>query len=233
MKGKSKNEFDGVFCRNRGLYDEDPWRVFRIMSEFVDGFDSLSEIGPAVTVFGSARSKPADPEYKRAKEIGYKLAKAGYAVITGGGPGIMEAANRGAGEAKGCSVGLNVQLPMEQIMNSYVNIPVGFRYFFVRKVMFLKYASAVVIHPGGFGTMDECFEVLTLVQTQKIEKIPVVLVNTSYWKGLVDWINDEMIGRKLLAKDEMSIFRVMDNPDEIVGEIKKNAKRTGRRKINF
>ncbi len=214
-------------------YDDDAWRVFRIMSEFVDGFEHLSEIGTAVTIFGSARSKPGTKEYQVAQTTANLLAKAGYSVITGGGPGLMEAANRGASLADGVSIGLNIQLPMEQVVNAYVNLPIGFRYFFVRKVMFLKYASAVVVMPGGFGTMDECFEALTLIQTGKIRPIPVILVNTDYWKGLIDWMESAMLKNGLVSKDELEIVKLMDDPEEIVKEIKKNVKITSQSKANF
>ncbi|MCB4792424.1 MAG: TIGR00730 family Rossman fold protein [Elusimicrobia bacterium] len=215
------------------LYHEDPWRVFKIMSEFVDGFDSLSDIASSITIFGSARSKNSSSDYKVAKTIAYGLAKAGYTIITGGGPGLMEGANLGAKLAKGKSVGLNIELPMEQCINPYVTMPVGFKYFFVRKVMFLKYASGVIVMPGGFGTMDECFEVLTLVQTNKITKIPIILYNSKYWKGLIEWLNNTMVKWGMVTKPELSIFKVMDDPAQIVKEIKKNVKITSRAKINF
>lgn len=214
------------------LYNQDPWRVFRIMSEFVEGFDLLSEANTAVTVFGSARMKPNSPDYRASREIASKLCKAGYAIITGGGPGLMEAANRGANEAFGCSIGLNIELPMEQSLNRYVNMPMGFRYFFVRKVMFTKYASAVVVMPGGLGTMDELFEILTLIQTKKIEPIPVILYRSSYWEGLLKWIRETMIGTGMLTEEEMRIFKVMDSVDDIVDEIKKNVKK-GVHRTNF
>lgn len=215
------------------LYDQDTWRIFRIMAEFVDGFEHLSGIGTAITIFGSARSKPHSREYHVTQEISNKLAKAGYTIITGGGPGLMEAANRGASLANGRSIGLNIQLPFEQVVNAYVNLPIGFRYFFVRKVMFLKYASAVIVTPGGFGTMDECFEVLTLIQTCKIRPIPIILVNSEYWKGFVDWIENSMVKYGMVSKDELDIFKVMDNPDEIVKLIKKEVKIMPRAEANF
>jgi uncharacterized protein (TIGR00730 family) len=208
--------------KRRNQYEGDTWRVFRIMSELVDGFEMMSEIGPAVTIFGSARTSPKNPYYHKAREIAFKLAQKGYSVITGGGSGIMEAANRGAQEAGGCSVGLNIDLPMEQVVNSYVNVPVGFRYFFVRKVMFIKYASAVLIMPGGMGTMDECFEVVTLIQTKKIRKIPVILVGREYWQGLLDWMQKRMIKYGMLNQAELSIFKIMDDTDAIVKEIRKS-----------
>jgi uncharacterized protein (TIGR00730 family) len=208
------------------LYQEDPWRVFRIMSEFVEGFETLSGTGTAITMFGSARTKENNSDYQAARSIAGKLCRSGYTVITGGGPGIMEAANRGASEAKGCSVGLNINLPMEQTTNPYVNIPVGFRYFFVRKVMFTKYASAVVVMPGGFGTLDEMFEVLTLVQTKKIKPIPIILFNSSYWDGLLQWIRTTMMGTGMLTDKELSILKVIDDPDDVVKEIRKRVKRS-------
>lgn len=219
MKEKTSAFHKNACPAKTTLLNEDPWRVFRIMSEFVEGFDTLSGAGPAVTVFGSARTKPNHPDYKAGQEIGFKLSKAGYAVITGGGPGIMEAANRGATDAKGTSIGLNIELPMEQNVNPYVNVPIGFRYFFVRKVMFIKYASAVVVMPGGLGTMDECFEVLTLIQTNKIKRIPVILYDRSYWAGLIDWIQTSMVQRGMVSKKELEMFSVADTPDEVLKEI--------------
>ncbi len=215
------------------LYQEDPWRVFRIMSEFVEGFDTLSDVGTAITIFGSARTVENSTEYKAAHEIAYKLCKAKYTVITGGGPGIMAAANRGANDAKGCSVGLNIELPMEQSVNPFVNMPVGFKYFFVRKVMFIKYASGVVVMPGGFGTLDEMFEVLTLVQTKKIRPIPIILFGSSYWKGLLDWIEGTVVRTGMISRPEMSMFKLMDDPDEVVSEMKRKVKRQPARRFNF
>jgi uncharacterized protein (TIGR00730 family) len=203
------------------------------MSEFVEGFDMLADIGPAVTVFGSARTKPSSPEYQMVRKISRDLAKAGYVIITGGGPGMMEASNHGAHDAKGVSVGLNIELPMEQSTNPFVNVPVGFRYFFVRKVMFLKYASAVVVTPGGLGTLDECFEVLTLIQTNKIKKIPVILVGTAYWKGLLDWIYGTMVPHGMVDRSELNMFKVMDDPDTIVKEIRKTVSLKPRTSTNF
>jgi len=210
----------GAILRGNSPYQEDSWRVFRIMSEFVEGFETLSECGPAVTIFGSARTKENAPEYSRARQIAQKLAKAGYGIITGGGPGIMEAANRGAMDSNGRSVGLNIQLPMEQVVNKYVNVPVGFRYFFVRKVMFIKHASAVVVMPGGFGTLDEMFEVITLVQTKKIKKIPIILCDRAYWKGLIDWLGSTMAGNGMINKNELDVFKIVDTADEVAAEIK-------------
>jgi uncharacterized protein (TIGR00730 family) len=173
---------------------KDAWRALRILSEFVEGFDTLADLPPAVSVFGSARSKPDSPECELAHRLGGALARAGYAVITGGGPGVMEAANKGASEADGLSVGLGIELPFEQGINDFVDIGIEFRYFFARKTMFVKYAQAFVVLPGGFGTMDELFEALTLVQTRKVTRFPVVLMGTDYWRGLLDWMRGRMVG---------------------------------------
>ncbi|MCX5779192.1 MAG: TIGR00730 family Rossman fold protein [Elusimicrobia bacterium] len=217
----------------KSQFQEDPWRVFRIMSEFVEGFDTLSECGAAVTIFGSARLGEHNPDYIAARRIAQKLAQAGFAIITGGGPGIMEAANRGSIDVNGRSVGLNIQLPMEQVVNPYVNVPIGFRYFFVRKVMFIKYASAMIVMPGGMGTMDEMFEVLTLVQTKKINQIPIILYNSAYWKGLLEWMHDVMIKRGMISAKDLSLFKVLDDPDAIVDEIKRSVRKPVAGKSNF
>jgi uncharacterized protein (TIGR00730 family) len=197
----------------------DSWRVFRIMGEFVEGFDTLARVGPAVSVFGSARSGPDDPYYVAAEETGRRLAQAGFAVITGGGPGIMEAANKGAFEAGGTSIGCNIELPFEQGMNEYVRIAINFRYFFVRKTMFVKYAEAFVIFPGGFGTMDELFEALTLIQTGKVRDFPVVLFGAQYWAGLVDWLEKSMLGEGKISPPDLNLFTVTDSPEETVATI--------------
>ncbi len=194
----------------------DPWRVMRIQAEFVEGFGLLAELGIAVSVFGSARSKPGTPEYELATDIAAGLAKAGYAIITGGGPGIMEAANKGAAAANGVSVGLGIELPMEAGLNEYVNVGVEFRYFFVRKTIFIKYSQAFVVLPGGFGTMDELFEALTLVATGKITKFPIVLVGTEYWSGLLDWLKMTMLADGKIGAAELALLHVADDPDEIV-----------------
>ena len=201
----------------------DSWRLFRIMSEFVDGFDTLSSIkGPAVSFFGSARTTEDDPYYQLTVEIAAELVKQGYAVITGGGPGIMEAANKGAAEAGGHSIGLNINLPFEQEPNIFTNLPLSFKYFFVRKVMFIKYAQAFVCMPGGFGTLDEAFEALTLIQTKRIKPFPVILVGSDYWSGLLDWIKEKMLAADRVHDDDMMIINVLDDPQEIVSNIKKN-----------
>jgi uncharacterized protein (TIGR00730 family) len=196
--------------------DENPWRVFRIMSEFVEGFDELSQIGPAVSIFGSARIPAEHKYYKAAVETARLLVKDGYAVITGGGPSIMEAGNKGATEARGVSVGLNIDLPFEQKPNPYINHLINFHYFFSRKVMFVKYAKAFVIFPGGYGTLDELFEALTLIQTQRMERFPVVLFGSAYWKGLVEWLTDSVLGEKCIDKKDLTIFKMVDKPEDAV-----------------
>jgi uncharacterized protein (TIGR00730 family) len=200
----------------------DSWRLFRIMSEFVDGFDTLSGIkGPAVSFFGSARTKPDDPYYQLTVSIAAELSRQGYAVITGGGPGIMEAANRGATEAGGFSVGLNINLPFEQQPNVFTNLPLSFKYFFVRKVMFIKYAMAFICMPGGFGTLDEAFEAITLIQTKRIKPFPIILVGTDFWAGLLDWLQEKILADGNIDSDDMNIIHLLDEPQEIVSYIKK------------
>jgi len=195
---------------------QDPWRVMRIQSEFVEGFGALAELGPAVSVFGSARVTPDHPDYAAAEAIGAGLAAAGYATITGGGPGIMEAANKGACEAGGVSVGLGIELPFEQHMNRWVDLGVNFRYFFTRKTMFVKYAEGFIVMPGGFGTLDEFFESLTLVQTGKVTEFPIVLYGSAYWKGLLDWISGPLLERGMIAPVDLDLVRVTDDPQEAV-----------------
>jgi uncharacterized protein (TIGR00730 family) len=196
--------------------DTDPWRALRILSEFVEGFDALASVGRAITVFGSARTLPESPQYELARTIGRKLAEAGYAVITGGGPGTMEAANRGCREGGGLSVGCNIELPHEQSLNPYVDLGVEFRYFFARKVMFVKYADAFVILPGGFGTMDELFESLTLIQTGKVRHFPVVLVGSDYWSGLLDWVRGTLLPAGAVSAQDLDLLQLTDDPDEVV-----------------
>ena len=193
----------------------DPWRVLRIMSEFVEGFDTLAELGPAVTIFGSARVKQDDPIYGATVETARLLGEAGFTIITGGGPGIMEAGNRGAHKAGVPSIGLNIELPFEQGINPYVDTAVEFRYFFVRKTMFVKYAQAFVIFPGGFGTMDELFEALTLIQTGKIKNFPVVLFGSHYWKGLLDWLRTTMLSEGKISPADLDLLIVTDSPEEV------------------
>jgi uncharacterized protein (TIGR00730 family) len=197
----------------------DPWRVLRIQSEFVEGFGLLAELGPAVSVFGSARTAADDPEYSQARQLGAALAQAGYAVITGGGPGTMEAANRGASEAGGTSVGLGIELPFEQRLNDWVDIGLNFRYFFARKTMFVKYAQAFVIMPGGFGTLDELFEALTLVQTRKVTRFPVILFGEQYWSGLLDWIRSTVLPEAKIGAADLELIRVTSEVEEAVSVI--------------
>jgi uncharacterized protein (TIGR00730 family) len=192
----------------------DPWRVLRILSEFVEGFDALNDVGPAITVFGSARTKPEDPYYALGRTLGAALARRGFAVITGGGPGIMEAVNRGCHEAGGLSVGCNIELPHEQELNAYVDLGVEFRYFFVRKNMFVKYAKGFVIFPGGLGTLDELFESLTLAQTGKIEHFPIVLFGSKYWQGLLDWMRAVVLGAGAMSADDFDLVSITDDPEE-------------------
>ncbi len=199
----------------------DPWRVMRIQSEFVEGFGALAELGPAVSVFGSARTPLDSPDYAAGVRIGRALAQAGFAVITGGGPGAMEAANRGAGEAGGVSVGLGIELPFEQGLNRYVDIGVNFRYFFVRKTMFVKYAQGFVVLPGGFGTLDELFEALTLVQTKKVTRFPIVLFGTSYWRGLVEWVRGTLVAEGKASRADLELFHLTDDVDEAVALVTK------------
>ena len=206
---------------NTDFIKEDPWRIFRIMSEFVDGFEELSNVKKAVSIFGSSRSKPSDKFYKTAERTAALLAENGYAVITGAGPGIMEAANKGAKEAGGESIGLNILIPTMQKPNRYVTRLLEFKYFFCRKVMFAKYSKAFIVFPGGFGTMDELFEAMTLIQTERVDPFPVILVGHEYWKGLVHWINDTMIRYNTIHKDDMKIFTVEDSPQEVLAAIKR------------
>ena len=195
---------------------KDPWRVMRIQAEFVEGFGALAELGPAISVFGSARTAPSDPDYALAEGIGAGIARAGYAVITGGGPGMMEAANKGAREAGGVSVGLGIELPREQGMNDYVDLGVHFRYFFARKTMFVKYSDGFVVMPGGFGTLDELFEALTLVQTRKVLGFPVVLVGSGFWGPLVEWIDGTLAGGGMISPRDPQLLHVVDTVDEAV-----------------
>lgn len=199
---------------------EESWRLFRIIGEFVEGVDRLHDLGPAVSIFGSARTKPGSPYYEKAREIAALMVKNGFNVITGGGPGIMEAANKGATEAGGKSVGLNINLPFEQSPNPYSNISIDFNYFFIRKVMFVKYASAYVIMPGGFGTLDELFEAVTLIQTKRIMPLPLVLFGTEYWGGLVEWIKARMLEENNISVEDLDIIKMTDDPQEVVRIVK-------------
>ncbi|MCC6630063.1 MAG: TIGR00730 family Rossman fold protein [Chloroflexi bacterium] len=194
----------------------DPWRVLRITGEFVEGFDALAQVGPAVSVFGSARVGSDDPMYALARAVGAGLARAGFATITGGGPGIMEAANRGAIDAGGLSIGANIELPREQGLNAYVTLPLNFRYFFVRKTMFVKYSEGYIIFPGGYGTLDELFEALTLIQTGKVGLFPVVLMGQAYWQGLIEWLDRVVVAEGKVSLSERKLVRITDDPEEAV-----------------
>ncbi len=200
---------------------KDTWRLFHIMAEFVEGFENLADIQPAVSIFGSARCQRGESVYEKSYNLSKLLGKNGFNVITGGGGGVMEAANRGAREAGAKSVGINIELPYEQKPNKYSNVRLSYRYFFVRKVMFIKYAMAYIIMPGGFGTLDECFEAITLIQTKKVKPFPVILVDSSFWKGLIDWIQGTILATGKVSKEDMEIFKIMDEPEEIVEYIKK------------
>jgi uncharacterized protein (TIGR00730 family) len=211
-------------CKSERFSDErEAWRVFRIMSEFVEGFEVMSDVGPAVSVFGSARTSPEHPDYKAAVETSKRLADEGFAIITGGGPGIMEAANKGAHDAGGTSIGLNISLPQEQEGNRYQTISLDFHYFYARKVMFVKYADAFVCFPGGFGTLDEFFETLTLIQTLKIEAFPIVLYGRKFWGGLLEWMKAQLIPHYIDGED-VDIFRIVDSPKEAVAEVRRGIK---------
>jgi uncharacterized protein (TIGR00730 family) len=206
---------------------EDPWRIFRIMAEFVDSFETLSRVGPGVTVFGSARMQPSNPYYQAAVELAKGLAKSNLAIITGGGPGIMEAANRGAAMAKGKSVGLNIELPQEQRGNRFANIPINFHYFFSRKVCFVKYSLAFVFMPGGFGTLDEFFEVLTLVQTERIPEFPLILFGKDHWKGLIRWMKERLESHEYISPGDLDLFTLTDDPQEVIDIILEYERRVG------
>ena len=206
------------------IRSNDSWRIFRIMAEFVEGFEVMASIGKAVSIFGSARTKPSDPYYEQAEETARMLAKAGYAIITGGGPGIMEAANKGAFETGGASIGLNITLPQEQEANKYQTIDLDFHYFYARKVMFVKYASAFVCFPGGYGTLDEFFETLTLIQTLKIEPFPIILYGTEFWSGLAEWMR-RTLPPKFIDGEDIDIFKIVDSPKEVVRLIRESEKK--------
>ncbi|WP_346040187.1 TIGR00730 family Rossman fold protein [Actinomadura chokoriensis] len=221
LRGRAvpKTTTDQRLLDGRGPADwvhADPWRVLRIQAEFVEGFGLLAELPKAVSVFGSARTKPDSPEYKLGVDIGARLHEAGYAVITGGGPGIMEAANRGCDESGGLSVGLGIELPFEQKLNDHIDIGLEFRYFFVRKTMFVKYSQAFVVLPGGFGTLDELFEAITLVQTKKITRFPIVLVGTEFWGGLLDWVKTSMLPSGKISPQDIDLIHLTDDPEEVV-----------------
>jgi hypothetical protein len=199
----------------------DTWRLFKIMAEFVEGFETLSEIFPCVSIFGSARVHPGEETYEKTVEIARKLAENGFHIITGGGPGIMEAGNKGAREGGGTSVGLNIHLPLEQAANPYADIKLAFNYFFVRKVMFVKYAQAYIGMPGGFGTLDEIFEAITLIQTKRIKPFPVILVGSSYWKPLWSWVEKHLLKQQMISSEDMQLITILDSPDDVVTTIKR------------
>lgn len=199
---------------------EESWRLFKILGEFVEGIDTLHDLGPAVSIFGSARTKPGTQYYEKASEIAALMVRNDYGVITGGGGGIMEAANKGAAEAGGTSVGLNITLPFEQDPNPFSNIKLQFNYFFIRKVMFVKYASAYIIMPGGFGTLDELFEAVTLIQTQRIKPLPVILVGVDFWSGIIDWVKATMLSEGNISPEDLDIFNITDDPDEVLRIVK-------------
>jgi uncharacterized protein (TIGR00730 family) len=215
--GKLRNADAGLLSRpeDPSFVHSDPWRALRILGEFVDGFDALARVGPAVSVFGSARVGEGHHCYDAAREVGRGLAERGYAVITGGGPGVMEGANRGAAEAGGLSVGCNIELPREQEPNPYANLLIDFRYFFVRKTMFVKYAVGFVVFPGGFGTLDELFEALTLIQTGKVAGFPVVLYGSEHWAGLLAWARERLATDRMIAEDDLDLLAVSDSPEEM------------------
>lgn len=216
LKGTTQDEQLLESPRPDEFTHTDPWRVFRIMGEFVEGFDELATLSRGIAIFGSARTRPDDPDYQAAQETGALLAAKGFAVITGGGPGIMEAANRGAFEAGGLSIGCNIELPFEQRPNAYQTLSLTFKYFFVRKMMFVKYSLAFVIFPGGFGTFDELFEALTLIQTKKIRNFPIVLFGTRYWSGMLAWLREEVLRGGKINEADLNLFRVTDSPAEVV-----------------
>ena len=230
-KGMYDNEdmelFQSPCPPSHDFTSEDPWRILRIQGEMVEGFDALSKIGPAVAIFGSARLRPDNPYYQATIDIATRLAAAGIAILSGGGPGIMEAANLGAFNVKGTSVGCSIQLPEEQQPNSYQTIALKFRYFFVRKLMFVKYAIAFIIMPGGFGTMDELFEALTLVQTDKIDHFPIILYASSYWKGLCDWMSDQMLPAGCIGRHDLDLLRIADHPAEAARIVIENSREHG------
>lgn len=223
MMASDENKIVNAFKRKtwNETKTSDSWGIFKVMSEFVQGYDTLGKIGPCVSIFGSARTPETSPYYKLAQEIANQLAQKGYGVITGGGPGIMEAANRGAKQGKGSSVGLNIELPFEQNHNPYIDKDknMNYEYFFVRKVMFVKYSQGFIVMPGGFGTLDELFESLTLIQTHKIGRFPIVLVGTEYWKGLIEWMKTVMLNEGNINQDDLNLFKLVDTAEEAVAKI--------------
>ncbi len=222
MKERRRISREPKYCLDNNVVG-DSWRMFRIMGEFVEGFDSMSAMNlPAVTIYGSARTPVDHPWYKMTEELAARLVREGFGVVTGGGPGIMEAANKGAYEAGGISVGLNIALPHEQDPNPYVNMSLQFKYFFVRKVMFMKYSMAFICMPGGFGSLDELFESLTLIQTQRIKPFPVILVGSKFWSGLIDWIKEQFLANGTISEEDLDLINIIDDPQEVVDFIKRS-----------
>ena len=219
MDDKSKQLHPGLLPVNDATLTRESWKIFQIMAEFVEGFERLAQIKPSVSIFGSARTEPEHPYYKLTIDIARELSDAGFSVVSGGGPGIMEASNKGAQEGKSPSIGLNIQLPHEQVANEFQDIALNFRHFFSRKVMFVKYAAAYVVLPGGFGTLDELAEILTLMQTGKTRRIPVILVHAPFWRGFVDWLRDTMVVEGTIDKKDLQLFRILDDPKEILNAI--------------
>jgi uncharacterized protein (TIGR00730 family) len=219
MERKSKSAHPGMSPINDAQLTRESWKIFQIMAEFVEGFERLARIKPSVSIFGSARTLPNHPTFKQAEEIARLLSDAGFSVVSGGGPGIMEAANKGAYAGKSPSIGLNIELPHEQVANTYQDIPLHFRHFFSRKVMFVKYASAYVVLPGGFGTLDELAEILTLIQTGKTRRIPVILVDSAFWSGLIDWFATTLVEEGTIDKVDLKLFRILDKPQDVIDAI--------------
>jgi len=219
MRDPTEPTHPGLLPPDDTLLTRESWKIFQIMAEFVEGFERLARIKPSVSIFGSARVSPDDPLYERAEHIARELSDSGFAVVSGGGPGVMEAANKGAYAGKSPSIGLNIQLPHEQRANDYQEIALGFRHFFSRKVMFVKYASAYVVLPGGFGTLDELAEILTLVQTGKTRRIPIILVGSPFWEGLIKWFRDTLVAEQTIDEEDLNLFKVVDEPKDVVAAI--------------
>ena len=227
MHEDNKSNHPGLAPMNDAALIRESWKVFQIMAEFVEGFERLAGIKPSVSIFGSARFAPEHPYYQRTETLARLLSDSGFSVVSGGGPGVMEAANKGAFAGRSPSIGLNIQLPHEQHSNPYQNISLYFRHFFSRKVMFVKYASAYVVLPGGFGTLDELAEILTLIQTGKSQKIPIILVHEPFWRGLVDWFRTTLVAEKVIAPEDMDLIQVVDKPEDVVEEIFRHYERGG------
>lgn len=227
MEENGKFDHPGLNPVNDAYLTRESWKIFQIMAEFVEGFERLARIKPSVSIFGSARTKTDDPNYLLCEQIARMLSDAGFSVVSGGGPGIMEAANKGAFAGKAPSIGLNIMLPHEQSGNQYQDISLSFRHFFSRKVMFVKYAAAYVVLPGGFGTLDELAEILTLVQTGKTRRIPIILVNSKFWAGLIDWFKASMIAEGTISADDLNLFQILDNPSDVVDAIFKHYESRG------